>query len=492
MITYSVGVDEVADLEAPLDFEELVIWAMSGTEVYNGAVAFLQLEPSFRPRFSKYPKPKRGIGPDSLKTGAKQWYRPRSSKTRSQKLTERFEFCEPFFFPATAPPFRISLSLALSLSPKCNGDEGTNAIEEVVVFCPFVMITYSVGVDEVADLEAPLDFEELVIWAMSGTEVYNGAVAFLQLEPSFRPRFSKYPKPKRGIGPDSLKTGAKQWYRPRSSKTRSQKLTERFEFCEPFFFPATAPPFRISLSLALSLSPKCNGDEGTNAIEEVSESNNERRSHGEGTCASQESGEQAPRLLPLGFVFGTVKHELEVCVQVQGLSIKCARVGDMEIPNNKRIEYSLQYIHGVGRSRARHVLERMEMVEQRKEDEDEGVKRENKITHRINWVHSLLLILARRHVHVTWRGVTVAIAFGAHDKLVPRSNPRNGRLCFSDSVVKSCCEKCGDGPPIFGARFGGGSLIGSGCFSAPSLLPVLFCSSCNIITANITYIAPFW
>jgi len=31
----------------------------------------------------------------------------------------------------------------------------------------------------------------------------------------------------------------------------------------------------------------------------VSESNNEQRSHGEGTCASQESGEQAPRLLPL-------------------------------------------------------------------------------------------------------------------------------------------------------------------------------------------------
>ena len=29
------------------------------------------LESSFRPRFSKYPKPKRGIGPGSLKTGAK-------------------------------------------------------------------------------------------------------------------------------------------------------------------------------------------------------------------------------------------------------------------------------------------------------------------------------------------------------------------------------------------------------------------------------------
>ncbi|QCE10162.1 hypothetical protein DEO72_LG10g1388 [Vigna unguiculata] len=43
-----------------------------GTEAYNGAVAFLQLEPSFRPRFSKYLEPKRGIGPGSLKTGAKE------------------------------------------------------------------------------------------------------------------------------------------------------------------------------------------------------------------------------------------------------------------------------------------------------------------------------------------------------------------------------------------------------------------------------------
>jgi len=49
-------------------------------------VAFLQLEPSFRPRFSKYPEPKRGIGPVSLKTGAKEGYRPRSSRTRSQKV----------------------------------------------------------------------------------------------------------------------------------------------------------------------------------------------------------------------------------------------------------------------------------------------------------------------------------------------------------------------------------------------------------------------
>lgn len=43
-------------------------------------------------------------------------------------------------------------------------------------------------------------------------------------------------------------------------------------------------------------------------------------------------------------------------MQVQSLSIQCVRVGGVEIPNNKRIEFSLQYIHGVGRSRARQIL----------------------------------------------------------------------------------------------------------------------------------------
>ncbi|KDP32750.1 hypothetical protein JCGZ_12042 [Jatropha curcas] len=42
--------------------------------------------------------------------------------------------------------------------------------------------------------------------------------------------------------------------------------------------------------------------------------------------------------------------------KVHGLSIQCARVGGVEIPNNKRVEYSLQYIHGIGRSRARQIL----------------------------------------------------------------------------------------------------------------------------------------
>ena len=43
-------------------------------------------------------------------------------------------------------------------------------------------------------------------------------------------------------------------------------------------------------------------------------------------------------------------------VQFGGLRVKCARVGGVEIPNNKRIEFSLQYIHGIGRTRARQIL----------------------------------------------------------------------------------------------------------------------------------------
>ncbi|XP_072972936.1 small ribosomal subunit protein uS13c [Typha angustifolia] len=39
-----------------------------------------------------------------------------------------------------------------------------------------------------------------------------------------------------------------------------------------------------------------------------------------------------------------------------GLTIRCVRVGGVEIPNNKRVEFSLQYIHGIGRSRARQIL----------------------------------------------------------------------------------------------------------------------------------------
>ncbi|KAH7834999.1 hypothetical protein Vadar_021899 [Vaccinium darrowii] len=42
--------------------------------------------------------------------------------------------------------------------------------------------------------------------------------------------------------------------------------------------------------------------------------------------------------------------------QLPRLNIRCARVGGVEIPNNKRVESSLQYIHGIGRTRARQIL----------------------------------------------------------------------------------------------------------------------------------------
>ncbi|XP_047088327.1 30S ribosomal protein S13, chloroplastic-like [Lolium rigidum] len=39
-----------------------------------------------------------------------------------------------------------------------------------------------------------------------------------------------------------------------------------------------------------------------------------------------------------------------------GLKIECIRIGGVEIPNHKRVEYSLQYIHGIGRTRSRQIL----------------------------------------------------------------------------------------------------------------------------------------
>nr|GEW53410.1 30S ribosomal protein S13, chloroplastic [Tanacetum cinerariifolium] len=47
--------------------------------------------------------------------------------------------------------------------------------------------------------------------------------------------------------------------------------------------------------------------------------------------------------------------------KVGGLSIRCARVGGVEIPNNKRVQYSLQYIHGIGRTRALEILNDLKM-----------------------------------------------------------------------------------------------------------------------------------
>lgn len=39
-----------------------------------------------------------------------------------------------------------------------------------------------------------------------------------------------------------------------------------------------------------------------------------------------------------------------------GLNIRCARVGGVEIPNARRVEIALTYIHGVGTTTARQIL----------------------------------------------------------------------------------------------------------------------------------------
>lgn len=43
-------------------------------------------------------------------------------------------------------------------------------------------------------------------------------------------------------------------------------------------------------------------------------------------------------------------------VQRGRLQIRCARVGGVEIPNSKRVETALTYIHGVGSTTARQIL----------------------------------------------------------------------------------------------------------------------------------------
>ncbi|PKA54291.1 30S ribosomal protein S13, chloroplastic [Apostasia shenzhenica] len=55
-----------------------------------------------------------------------------------------------------------------------------------------------------------------------------------------------------------------------------------------------------------------------------------------------------------------------------GLRIQCVRVGGVEIPNNKRVEYSLQHIHGIGRSRSRQILSDLCMVNKVTKDLTDG------------------------------------------------------------------------------------------------------------------------
>ncbi|CAN6298105.1 unnamed protein product [Urochloa humidicola] len=76
-----------------------------------------------------------------------------------------------------------------------------------------------------------------------------------------------------------------------------------------------------------------------------------------GVLALALARELSPVITAVGSVFaaelGTMQ---EGGIGHGGLRIECVRVGGVEIPNDKRLEYSLQYIHGIGRSRSRQIL----------------------------------------------------------------------------------------------------------------------------------------
>lgn len=49
-------------------------------------------------------------------------------------------------------------------------------------------------------------------------------------------------------------------------------------------------------------------------------------------------------------------------MQFHGVRAQCISIkAGMEIPDNKRLEYALPYIHGVGRARARQILSELNM-----------------------------------------------------------------------------------------------------------------------------------
>ncbi|XP_044510330.1 small ribosomal subunit protein S13, mitochondrial [Mangifera indica] len=55
-------------------------------------------------------------------------------------------------------------------------------------------------------------------------------------------------------------------------------------------------------------------------------------------------------------LLSNISQRLLQTVTSRGLRFQCLRVGNTEIPNDKRLEISLQHIYGVGRSRACQIL----------------------------------------------------------------------------------------------------------------------------------------
>ncbi|CAN0883711.1 Small ribosomal subunit protein S13, mitochondrial [Linum grandiflorum] len=61
-------------------------------------------------------------------------------------------------------------------------------------------------------------------------------------------------------------------------------------------------------------------------------------------------------MLGLGRSVRDVSQRLLQNVALRCQQVKCLRIGNAEIPNHKRLETSLQYIHGIGRNRAHQML----------------------------------------------------------------------------------------------------------------------------------------
>eukprot|EP00252_Welwitschia_mirabilis_P017038 TRINITY_DN37889_c0_g1_i1.p1 TRINITY_DN37889_c0_g1~~TRINITY_DN37889_c0_g1_i1.p1 ORF type:complete len:178 (+),score=18.96 TRINITY_DN37889_c0_g1_i1:141-674(+) len=69
-------------------------------------------------------------------------------------------------------------------------------------------------------------------------------------------------------------------------------------------------------------------------------------------------------------------------LKVPRLNVQCVRVAGVEIPNNKRVEFSLQYIHGIGRTTARKILINLGMENKHTKDlsQDELIKLRKEVT----------------------------------------------------------------------------------------------------------------
>ncbi|KAI9160585.1 hypothetical protein LWI28_009700 [Acer negundo] len=51
-----------------------------------------------------------------------------------------------------------------------------------------------------------------------------------------------------------------------------------------------------------------------------------------------------------------ISQRLLQTISFRGLRVQCLRVGNTEIPNDKKLEISLQHVYGIGRSRAHQIL----------------------------------------------------------------------------------------------------------------------------------------